>query len=439
VNENINTVNEEIINGDQKVIKAYIRGKNDTGNVNFNMLIKDDSAKVPYRVVKNMTLKDDTTVEETFVWHNGFDSLVTHKTRIIENVFEELILTEQEDDLAKRINKETVDSLLSEKLNKFGINIEYNFGIGDGTGDSLLFISNPEDSDLTSSIHKARLFPYDVIRRSNFLIVDFNDKNMHLLGSIWWVLLISLLLTGLIIFLFYKTVKMFIQQIKITDLKNDLLNNITHEFKTPISTISLAADVIASNGIDNSLKYSNIIKSESKRLTRMVEDILSAASLENSNFDLNKERSDIHKIITDVTEKFQLSLGQKNGIIKKELNAGDPSLNIDKQQIFNSFSNIIDNAIKYNNQNPEIKISTIDSSNAIEIMIEDNGIGIEERDFEKIFDTFYRVPTGNIHTVKGNGIGLSYVKKIIEAHGGTISVKSTVNKGSKFIINLPKY
>ena len=137
--------------------------------------------------------------------------------------------------------------------------------------------------------------------------------------------------------------------------------------------------------------------------------------------------------------KFQLPLSQREGTITKRFDAEDSSLNIDKQQLFNTLSNIIDNAIKYNNHSPEIKINTIDSSNAIEIMIEDNGIGIEQKNYEKIFDTFYRVPTGNIHNVKGNGIGLSYVKKIIDAHGGSIKVESAINKGSKFIINMPKY
>ncbi|MDX1700554.1 MAG: HAMP domain-containing sensor histidine kinase [Melioribacteraceae bacterium] len=232
---------------------------------------------------------------------------------------------------------------------------------------------------------------------------------------------------------------MLIQQKKITELKNDLLNNITHEFKTPISTISLAADVIDVNGGGNTQKYSKIIKSESKRLTNMVEDILSAAALENSSYELNKENANIHKIINAVLEKFQLSLKLKNANVDIRLNAENPHLNVDKQQIFNSISNIIDNAIKYNSGEPEIVIQTVDSSNAFEIMVSDNGIGIEQRDLERIFDTFYRVPTGNIHNVKGNGIGLSYVKKIIEAHNGTVSVESELNSGSKFVINLPRY
>ena len=171
----------------------------------------------------------------------------------------------------------------------------------------------------------------------------------------------------------------------------------------------------------------------------MVEDILSAASMENSELVLNKENIDVHKVITNVIKKFELTLQTKEGEINTNFKAENSLLIIDKQQMANALSNVIDNAIKYNKNKPKISISTIDSNNAFEIVIEDNGIGIEDKNREKIFDTFYRVPTGNIHNVKGNGIGLSYVKKVIEAHHGKITLQSETNKGTKFIINLPKY
>jgi two-component system phosphate regulon sensor histidine kinase PhoR len=171
----------------------------------------------------------------------------------------------------------------------------------------------------------------------------------------------------------------------------------------------------------------------------MVEDILSAASMEDSELEISKENKDVHKVINSVVKKFELRLQTREGNITTNFDAENALLNIDKQQMANALSNIIDNAIKYNKNKPKISISTIDSNNAFEIIIEDNGIGIQDKNYEKIFDTFYRVPTGNIHNVKGNGIGLSYVKRVIKAHHGRITLKSELNKGTKFIINLPKY
>ena len=171
----------------------------------------------------------------------------------------------------------------------------------------------------------------------------------------------------------------------------------------------------------------------------MVEDILSAAALEKSEYELNRERVDIHYLIKNAIDKFELSIQSKNGNVSINFEAENSFINGDKKHLLNSISNIIDNAIKYNSGSPVINVRTMDSNNAIEIIIEDNGIGIETKNISKIFDTFYRVPTGNIHNVKGNGIGLSYVKKIIDAHGGTVTVQSEIKKGSKFIINLQKY
>jgi two-component system phosphate regulon sensor histidine kinase PhoR len=392
------------------------------------------------KVTRNISVDGDSAVEETILWQAGMDSLITKKTKIIENVFDELVLGEKNNIKIERLDRNKIDSVLSEKFGEYGINSSYEFAISVGGTDSLFLVKeNKSNPELAKTTHKAKLFPFDVFSKPNYLLVDFKDKTSFFLSSIWWVLIISIALTLLIIFLFYQTVRMLINQKKITELKNELLNNITHQFKTPISTISLAADVISASGEVKSNKHTNIIKTESKRLTNMVEDILSAASLEKSEYELNKERLDIHNLIQNAIDKFELSIQNKDGKISTNFEASNSFLNGDKQHLINSISNIIDNAIKYNSGSPIIDVKTIDSSNAIEIIIEDNGIGIETKNISKIFDTFYRVPTGNIHNVKGNGIGLSYVKKIIEAHGGTVTVRSEIKKGSKFIINLPKY
>ncbi len=409
----------------------------DNEDVNIEVYADADSS---IQVFSNVSVNGDSSIQETIVWHSDVDSLVRKRTKVIESVFDELVLKEKTENIESRLKKEVVDSVLTDKLDKYGINLSYNFAITTDKKDSLILIKDQSDRiGLISTKYKAKLFPYDVFSKPNYLLVDFKNKKGFILNSIWWVLFVSLLFTGLIIYLFYKTVRMLIDQKKLTDLKNDLLNNITHEFKTPISTISLAADVIGATGELKSNKYTEIIKTESKRLTDMVEDILSAASMENSEVVLNKENSDIHKLITNVIKKFELTLQTKEGEINTNFKAENALLNIDRQQMAITLSNIIDNAVKYNKNKPKISISTIDTNNAFELVIEDNGIGIEDKNCDKIFETFYRVPTGNIHNVKGNGIGLSYVKRVIEAHLGKITLQSELNKGTKFIINLPKY
>lgn len=388
-------------------------------------------------VHKNVNVSGDSSFSKSFVWNSNMDSLINKKTKIIENVFEELIVTEKEGDILKRVDKIELDSLLKSELNNYGIKSNFEFGVINN--DSLLFFENQTNkAQLINSEYKIKLFRNDIFKNNNYLVLNFPQKGSILFKSIWWILLISIILTILIIFLFYSTIKMLIKQRKITEIKNDLLNNITHEFKTPISTITLAADVIGEESEIDLNKYTRIIKTESKRLTDMVENILSAAELQSGELHLNKSKEDIHKIINETTNKFELSMKSKKGKFIFDYGSTDSILSIDKTQFENALSNLIDNGIKYNKLEPEIKISTMNSNSTFEIVIEDNGIGIEKKNWNKIFETFYRVPTGNIHNVKGNGVGLSIVKKIIEAHCGTIKVQSEKNKGTKFIINLPK-
>ncbi|MFZ1291521.1 MAG: HAMP domain-containing sensor histidine kinase [Melioribacteraceae bacterium] len=417
--------NVMVFNTDESsVLTINVSGKNDT---NFTRM----------KVVKNIEENGDSTIQETIIWNGNLDTLIHKKTKIIENVFEDLVFTEKKIDILSRINKQKIDSLLSWELSNYGIRTNLGFGIM--SNDSVVFSKNIFDkNDIIESTYKVKLFPNDFTRNQNYLAIHFYKRESFLFKSIWWTFQISAILTSLIIILFYLTIKMLIKQKKITEVKNDLLNNITHEFKTPISTISLAADVIREEKEIDTKKYSAIIKNESQRLTNMVETILSAAELESSKFTLNKTNENIHKIINDVYEKFDLTINKKFGKIILDLKAAEFNLSVDKLQITNALSNLIDNAIKYNSGNPEIKISTMNSNSSFEIVIEDNGIGIDKKYHDKIFDTFFRVPTGNIHDVKGNGIGLSTVKKIIEAHLGKIFVESEKNKGSKFIINLPR-
>ena len=215
----------------------------------------------------------------------------------------------------------------------------------------------------------------------------------------------------------------------------------THEFKTPISTISLATEMLNDKTIKNSPEkistFLNMINSENKRLSLLVENILQTAILDKGELKLQKLDVDIHNLIEQTIDNIKLQVENKEGKITTQLDATSPIIYADRGHITNIIFNLIDNALKYTNAQPEIKISTQNKDDGIYISVQDNGIGISKENQKKIFDTMFRVPTGNIHNVKGFGLGLSYVKTVVEKHNGTISVDSTLNQGSTFTIYLP--
>ena len=255
------------------------------------------------------------------------------------------------------------------------------------------------------------------------------------------MLLISSLFILSIIFLYYKTVKILIRQKKVAEIKNDLINNITHEFKTPISTIAIAAEALQEPGLNKDKaaidKYSSMIEEENDRLKNMVDSLLNTALLDNGEYSLEKREIDIHTLIQNLVSRNKLRLETANAEIILELFADNHQVIADQHHFTNIVNNIIDNAIKYSGEQPLIKISSVNTNDGISISISDNGIGIDKHQQKKIFDTFYRVPTGNIQDVRGYGIGLSYVKKLVKAHDGTITVVSKLNKGTTFNLYLP--
>lgn len=331
-------------------------------------------------------------------------------------------------------NKEwlKVDSIIKSNLDYYQIEIDYEFDIVDTRKDTdfkrckkTYFSNNLENVLLQNAIELKIRFP----RKSEFIAAQIGSM---FISSIILIILISI--SFLIILKYYKREKMLYKSTR------DFINNITHEFKTPITNISLANSMISkSKTVINDEKlsqYSNIIKLEHQKLKNRVEGLLDIARIENGNAN-TCESVNICNLIENTVKSYQVQLQNLKGKIKYEKQSGYCTANVDKEQFQSAISNLIDNALKYCDRKPEIIIRTYNKGDYIFIEISDNGIGIKQEHIRQIFEKYFRVPTGDIHNVKGFGIGLSTVKAIVEAASGKIEVDSSLGKGTKFIIKLP--
>ena len=273
------------------------------------------------------------------------------------------------------------------------------------------------------------------------MIVSFPEKDKYVFSSILSVGGLTLFLTLFIVFVSTSALYQIVKQKKISEIKTDFINNMSHEFKTPIATINLALDAISNpkslKTPNKLIQYANLIREENNRMLIQVENVLRISQLQKSNETIHKKSIDLHKIILEATNHVQLLLKDKGGILNTNLNASNYFINGNKDHITNIIINLMDNAIKYCDKKPNIKIETYNQKNDLVFILSDNGIGMTPNVQKKIFDKFYRATSGNIHNIKGHGLGLSYVKKIIDLHKGKISLESKFGVGTNFIITLP--
>lgn len=355
--------------------------------------------------------------------------------------------------LAERIKLDLLAQSLREELDSRGINTPYQYGVYSKSKNSFVVVDDhyvvvddsPQithggASTLYNSPYRVALFQQD-IESPGYLAIYFPNRTSLVLGSIWKTLFMSIVFTGIILICFWYTIQVILRQKKLSEMKNDFINNMTHEFKTPIATISLAADSIGSpmivNNPDKIKRFVDIIRQENRRMNSQVERVLQMAQIDKNEFQLRITEIDLHEIIQQAVDNFSLQVEKRDGTLSTDLQASMSMIEGDSTHIASIIHNLLDNANKYSPEKPEITIHTQNVPMGVEVTVEDKGIGINKETRKHIFDKFYRAHTGNIHDVKGFGLGLSYVKAIMTAHKGLIDVKSEPGKGSSFSLTFP--
>ena len=362
-------------------------------------------------------------------------------------LFQDLAMQFMLDDkcLGSRVNSAKVETLIKNEFHKEGINTPYQYAVFDNWSSGMLFGNmhiSKEESQATN-FYSIPLFPNDLYENSGILVVNFPQKNNYIFKSMWLMLSATAAFIFIILASFGGSFYVIYRQKKLDDLKTDFINNMTHEFKTPVATISLASQMLKNERINTNaekvLNYSHIIEEENNRLSGHIENVLQVARLDRGEFKLKLDTLNINQLLSDIIDSLELRIENENGQITQQLSAENPVVIGDVFHLTNALYNIFDNAIKYRREEENLKI-TVTSKNTIKgvlIIIQDNGIGFSKENQKKVFEKFYRVPTGNIHNVKGFGLGLSYVKVILTAHGGDIKADSEIGKGSKFEIFIP--
>lgn len=346
--------------------------------------------------------------------------------------------------IERRIDSTRLVQFLETGLKATEINLPYKFSITNSNLGRQSVIMGDKDFDLRNAdISSQTLFQNDYDGpKPNYLNLYFPHRKRYLLKQTGLTIIPTIILTGLLIAIFAYAIMVIFRQKKLSMVKNDFINNMTHELKTPISTISLASQMLQDGSISNTPStiehVSKVINQESKRLSFQVEKVLQMAVFNEGRLKLKMKEFDINKMVANVAANFELRVKNKNGTLTTEIKAENAIVKGDEVHITNVIFNLLDNAMKYSKDVPHIKVTTESRKDQVMISVEDNGIGIAKEHHTQIFDRFFRVPTGNVHDVKGFGLGLSYVKKIVDLHNGLIKVESALNKGTKFKLYFPQ-
>lgn len=343
----------------------------------------------------------------------------------------------------QRVSRDVLDTLIKKELQDRNVSLKYDFWLKLANKDSVLYqkASYSERELLPQNTYRTTLFSNELFRDPGMLFLYFPNKNSLILSNMWATMASSAALLLVLVFIFAYTIYAILKQKKMSEMKTDFINNMTHEFKTPVATIMIASEALKDPEIveDKSRisRLAGIIYDENVRLGNHIERVLSIARLEKKELKLESNEVNIHDLISAVVDSMSLQLQKKNAKLSLNLHAVESDINGDELHLSNVFYNLIDNANKYSSGEPDITIQTKSTARALIIEIADKGIGMTKEHSKRIFDQFYRVPTGNLHDVKGFGLGLNYVQDIVEQMNGAIKVYSEKDKGTTFEISLP--
>jgi two-component system phosphate regulon sensor histidine kinase PhoR len=370
-------------------------------------------------------------------WDNN-NSKKQEKVNLMKDVMKDFIIGKRS--IYERLGHVMLDTLLKKEFAENGINIPFEYSVKDN-GNVIFASLGQQELKANQLNYKIKLFPNDTFQQEQFLQVYFPEKQNYILRNLWSIFGSTFLLIAFVGGIFYYSVNSLLTQKKLSNIKNDFINNMTHELKTPVSTIALALEVIKDKEVNKSPekteRYLNIITEENQRLGTQIEKVLQIAKLEKGDLNLNFEPIDINEVLDQVVKNQSVALEQLGVKLNLDLKAEETIVSADSVHLTNIFFNLVDNAIKYAKEQPEISIATSNSDSEMFISISDKGIGIPKDQLSKIFDKFYRVPKGDLHDVKGYGLGLSYVKNMVELHKGKIVVNSKINEGTEFLVTLP--
>ena len=417
-------------------------GKNDLNNqhvfiVDGDTVISNLDSLYSVSVIKIDSLME--SLDSNIQVSAGFSKRIKNKAGNLKRTARQVV-TEIVSWDANEIDTTQLKTALQEELKNRDIPIDFQFGI---FADSILY-AHSEDADsagLASSEYKVELYPNAIFERNLNLSVVFPGRDNFIYRSLNWLLVASLIFSLFILTTFSLSIFYILRQKKISEMKSDFINNMTHEFKTPIATISVATDSITNEKVvkdPERIKYfAGMIKKENARMNLQVEDILTIARLDRKDFEFNWEAIDVHDLIKDAVQGIILQVEKRDGKIETHLDAKNSTITTDRKHCTNLIYNLLDNAMKYSADSPKIVVATQNKANGVVISVKDNGIGMSKNVQSKIFEKFYRQSSGNVHNVKGFGLGLSYVKAVLEANRGNIEVQSEPGKGSKFDVFLP--
>ena len=401
---------------------------------------KLDASKAGALISADAGIVDSRNVFGNDVVSNAYMMLNGVLTRKLRYLHAKMTKSAFEDKpIEVRVNPQRLDALLMQQFSDNGITAPYEFAVFNSAG-QMSFSSPAYDAGFSGKTYEKKLYPGDLHARAHFVRVYFPERPNVVSGLA--ALIIPTAFFGLVVMILSAyTIIIIFRQKKLDAIKNDFIGNMTHEFKTPISTMSLAAqmlrDLADTVKPDFIRRNTGIIIDEGKRLTIQVEKILQMASFDRGKARLKLVEKDVNEIVDKVVNNFRVKVESVNGEINERLDASPSVTLVDDVHFTNVIYNLLDNAFKYRRDAPMLHVWTHNAGNGIVISIKDNGLGISKEDQKRIFEKFYRVSTGNRHDIKGFGLGLAYVKKIVEDHGGQISVESELNVGTKFDIYLP--